>query len=129
MPYKILISIILFCSSLFCESKDIMFESIETYLSKYRYIIKQSDFQTQNGILQLEITSRRTNIKSQTLLGFYSIGRSLTKTSAIFREAQIIVHYDSYNNQQEIIIAPIDFVKKLSSGQISSRQFFNEIGF
>ena len=106
-----------------------MFESIEKYLNKYRYTIENDDFQTKDGIIRLEITSRRTNIRSQVLLGFYSIGRSLNKTNLFFNEVHIIINYDNYNRNKEIIIAPVNIVQKLSIGNISSAQFLNLIGY
>ena len=129
MKYQIqLITFILF-SNLFSDNRDIMFESIERYLNKYRYTIENDDFQTKDGIIRLEITSRRTNIKSQVLLGFYSIGRSLNKTNLFFNEVHIIINYDNYNRNKEIIIAPVNIVQKLSIGNISSAQFLNLIRY
>tara|TARA_X000000368_G_C23005140_1_gene700809 strand:+ start:1199 stop:1588 length:390 start_codon:yes stop_codon:yes gene_type:complete len=129
MKYQIQLIIFILFSNLFCDNRDIMFESIEKYLNKYRHTIENDDFQTKDGIIRLEITSRRTNIKSQVLLGFYSIGRSLNKTNLFFNEVHIIINYDNYNRNKEIIIAPVNIVQKLSIGNISSAQFLNLIGY
>ncbi len=129
MKYQIQLIIFILFSNLFSDNRDIMFESIEKYLNKYRYTIENDDFQTKDGIIRLEITSRRTNIKSQVLLGFYSIGRSLNKTNLFFNEVHIIINYDNYNRNKEIIIAPVKIVQKLSIGNISSAQFLNQIGY
>tara|TARA_B100001741_G_C16046428_1_gene366796 strand:+ start:78 stop:467 length:390 start_codon:yes stop_codon:yes gene_type:complete len=129
MKYQIQLIIFILFSNLFSDNRDIMFESIEKYLNKYRYTIENDDFQTKDGIIRLEITSRRTNIKSQVLLGFYSIGRSLNKTNLFFNEVHIIINYDNYNRNKEIIIAPVKIVQKLSIGNISSAQFLNLIGY
>ena len=127
MKYQIQLIIFILFSNLFSENRDILFESIEKYLNKYRYTIQNDDFQTKDGIIRLEITSRRTNINSQVLLGFYAIGRSLNKTNLFFNEIHIIINYDSYNRNKEIIIAPVNIVQKLSIGNISSVQFLNLI--
>ena len=129
MKYQIQLIIFILFSNLFSDNRDIMFESIEKYLNKYRHTIENDDFQTKDGIIRLEITSRRTNIKSQVLLGFYSIGRSLNKTNLFFNEVHIIINYDNYNRNKEIIIAPVKIVQKLSIGNISSAQFLNLIGY
>ncbi len=129
MKYLIQLIIFILFSNLFSDNRDIMFESIEKYLNKYRHTIENDDFQTKDGIIRLEITSRRTNIKSQVLLGFYSIGRSLNKTNLFFNEVHIIINYDNYNRNKEIIIAPVNIVQKLSIGNISSAQFLNLIGY
>ena len=129
MKYQIQLIIFILFSNLFSDNRDIMFESIEKYLNKYRYTIENDNFQTKDGIIRLEITSRRTNIKSQVLLGFYSIGRSLNKTNLFFNEVHIIINYDNYNRNKEIIIAPVKIVQKLSIGNISSAQFLNLIGY
>ena len=129
MKYQIQLIIFILFSNLFSDNRDIMFESIEKYLNKYRYTIENDDFQTKDGIIRLEITSRRTNIKSQVLLGFYSIGRSLNKTNLFFNEVHIIINYDNYNRNKEIIIAPVKIVQKLSIGNISSAQFLNLIRY
>jgi len=63
---------------------DLLFHSIESHLSKYRYSINKRDISVINGIICLEITARRTNIKSQQLLGVYSVGRALEKSSTSF---------------------------------------------
>tara|TARA_B100001250_G_scaffold309362_1_gene271240 strand:- start:142 stop:531 length:390 start_codon:yes stop_codon:yes gene_type:complete len=127
MKSQIQLIIFILFSNLFSENRDILFESIEKYLNKYRYTIQNDDFQTKDGIIRLEITSRRTNINSQVLLGFYAIGRSLNKTNLFFNEIHIIINYDSYNRNKEIIIAPVNIVQKLSIGNISSVQFLNLI--
>ena len=128
MQSKIQLIILILFSNLFSDNRDLMFESIEKYLYKYRYTIENDDFQTKDGIVRLEITSRRTNINSQLLLGFYAIGRSFNKTNQFFNEVHIIINYDNYNRNKEIIIAPVNIVQKLSTGNISSSQFLNQIG-
>ena len=39
---------------------DLLFHSIESYLSKYRYSINKRDISVIDGIIRLEITTRRT---------------------------------------------------------------------
>ncbi len=124
MKYIKYLIIVILSSTMFSENRDIMFESVKKYLAKYRYTIETNDLEIKNGIITLEISSRRTNINSQVLLGFYSIGRSLKKTNKSFNEIHIVIKYDNYNRNKDIIIAPIEIVKKLSNGKINSSQFF-----
>ena len=124
MKYIKYLIIVILSSTMFSENRDIMFESVKKYLAKYRYTIETNDLEIKNGIITLEISSRRTNINSQVLLGFYSIGRSLKKTNKSFNEIHIVIKYDNYNRNKDIIIAPIEIVKKLSNGKINSSHFF-----
>jgi hypothetical protein len=76
----------------------------------------------------VEITARRTNIKSQQLLGFYSVGSALNKTSTPFREVQIIIHYELRGGQEVVMTAPVELTLALSQGKLSSNQFFDKLG-
>ena len=87
---------------------DPIYKSIETYLVKYRQSIKSDDLTLQNETVHLVMHGRRTNIKSQLLLGFYSIGRVLQKSNTPFREVQIIINYDLKERQTVITKAPIE---------------------
>ena len=87
--------IILICfAGLNAGKHDPLSRSLETYLAKYKQSIESDDITIQNGIFRLEMYGRRTNIKSQLLLGFYSIGRVLQKSNIPFIEVQIIINYD-----------------------------------
>ena len=81
-----------------------------------------------NGIIRLEFTARRKNIKSQQLMGFYSVGRALQRTSISFREVHIIIHYEIRGVQEILIMAPVELVIQLSQGKLSPKQFFDKIG-
>ena len=107
---------------------DLIFHSIESQLSKYRYSINKRDISVINGIIRLEITARRTNIKSQQLLGFLSVGRALQSSSNPFREVHIIIHYEIRGVQEILITAPVELVIQLSQGKLSPKQFFDRIG-
>ena len=107
---------------------DLIFHSIESQLSKYRYSINKRDISVISGIIRLEITARRTNIKSQQLLGFYSVGSALNKTSTPFREVQIIIHYELRGGQEVVMTAPVELILELSQGKLSSDQFFDKLG-
>ena len=107
---------------------DLIFHSIESQLSKYRYSINKRDISVINGIIRLEITARRTNIKSQQLLGFLSVGRALQRISNPFREVHIIIHYEIRGVQEILITAPVELVIQLSQGKLSPKQFFDKIG-
>ena len=114
-------------SAIFGRTGDLIFHSIESQLSKYRYSINKRDISVINGIICLEITARRTNIKSQQLMGFYSVGRALQRTSISLREVHIIIHYQLRGGQKILMIAPVELVLKLSQGKLSSDQFFDII--
>ena len=110
-------------------NEDPLYKSLETHLAKYKQSIESDDVTMQNGIFRLEMHGRRTNIKSQLLLGFYSIGRVLQKSSTPFREVQIVINYDLKERQIVIGKAPIEHVLDLSQHRISSEQFFVKIGY
>ena len=116
-------------AGLSADKRDPLFESIESYLAKYRQSIESDDLTVQNGILHLEINGRRTNIKSQLLLGFYSVGRVLQKSSTSFREVHIVIFYDLKEKQKVLAKASAEKVLDLSQGRISSEQFFTIIGY
>ena len=125
------LGIILFIllAGLIADIKDPLYESIESYLVKYRQSIQTDDLTLQNGIIHLEINGRRTNLKSQLLLGFYSIGRALQKSTTPYREVQIVIYYDLKERQEILIKAPAEVVLDLSQGRFSSEQFFAIIGY
>ena len=81
-----------------------------------------------NGMIRVEISARRTNIKSQQLLGFYSVGSALNKSDTPFREVQIIIHYELRGGQEVVVEAPVELILELSQGKLSSGQFFDKLG-
>ena len=101
--------------------------AIITYCLKYRQTIHADDISYQDGIIRLEINSRRTNIKSKIILGFYCIGYALNKSRTPFREVEIAIKYDLKSEQEILIRAPIDKVLNLSQGLISPDQFYDTI--
>jgi hypothetical protein len=68
-------------------------------------------------------------LKSQLLLGFFSVGRAIQKSRYPFREVQIIIYYEIKESQQLAVTASVEKVLKLTQGRLSSEQFFNEIGY
>ena len=110
-------------------NEDPLYKSLETYLAKYRQSLASDDVTMQNGIFRLEMNGRRTNIKSQLLIGFYSIGRVLQKSSTPFREVQIVIYYDLKGRQEVLANAPAEKVIDLSQGRLSLEQFFVVIGY
>ena len=62
----LIIFILLTC--IIADGKIPLYESIESYLSKYRQSIEVDDVSFQDGIIQLELGGRRTNIKFLLLL-------------------------------------------------------------
>ena len=125
--FRFAVILFILLSAISGRTGDLLFHSIGSHLSKYRYSINKRDISVINGIIRLEITARRTNIKSQQLLGFYSVGRALQRTSISFREVHIIIHYQLRGGQKILMIAPVELVLKLSQGKLSSDQFFDII--
>ena len=121
--------ILIFLAGLNARRHNPLYRSLETYLAKYKQSIESDDVTMQNGIFRLEMHGRRTNIKSQLLLGFYSIGRVLQKSSTPFREVQVVIYYDLKERQEILIKAPAEVVLDLSQGRFSSEQFFAIIGY
>ena len=125
---KFVTIIFILCSGLFAGRGDILFNSIESYLSSYRQSIEAGDVTVREGIISVKITARRTNIKSQQLLGFLSVGRAMPSSSNHFREVHIIIHYEIRGVQEILITAPVELVIQLSQGKLSPKQFFDKIG-
>ena len=121
--------LLIFWSVLIAGREDPVHESIETYISKYRQTISKEDVTIQSGIIRLELDGRRTNLKSQLLLGFFSVGRAIQKSSYPFREVQIIIYYEIKESQHLAVTAGVEKVLKLAQGRLGSEQFFNEIGY
>ena len=124
---KFVTILFILCTGLFAGRGDILFNSIESYFSSYRQSIETGDVTVREGIISVKITARRTNIKSQQLLGFLSVGRAMQSSSYPFREVHIIIHYEIRGVQEILITAPLEFVLKLSQGKLSSDQFFDNI--
>ena len=121
--------LLIFWTILIAGKGDLLHESIESYLSKYRQEISDEDVTIQGGIIRLKLHGRRTNLKSQLLLGFFSVGRAIQKSSYPFREVQIIIYYEIKESQQLAVTAGVEKVLKLAQGRLGSEQFFNEIGY
>ena len=130
MKIKLRFVIILFIllSTISAKAGDLLFNAIESHLSKYRYSINERDISIINGIISVEITARRTNIKSQQLLGFYSVGSALNKASTPFSEVQIIIHYELRGGREVVMTAPVELILELSQGKLSPDQFFDKLG-
>ena len=124
---KFVTIIFILCTGLFAGRGDILFNSIESYLSSYRQSIETGDVTVREGIISVKITARRTNIKSQQLLGFLSVGRAIQSSSNPFREVHILIRYEIRGVQEILITAPVELVLKLSQGKLSSDQFFDNI--
>ena len=131
MKIKLRLGIILliFWTILIAGKGNFLHESIESYLSKYRQEISDENVTIQGGIIRLELDGRRTNLKSQLLLGFFSVGRAIQKSSYPFREVQIIIYYEIKESQQLVVTASVDKVLELTQGRLGSEQFFNEIEY
>ena len=123
------IIILILLTGLYANKVDPLYNSVESHLSKYRQTIYNDDISMKNGIIRLELNGRRTNIKSQFLLGFYSVGRALHWTNMSCREIQIIIHYKMKIRNQISARAPADKVMDLSQGRLSTEQFFALIGY
>ena len=125
--FRIAVIMFILLSAIFGRTGDLIFNSIESYFSSYRQSIETGDVTVREGIISVKITARRTNIKSQQLLGFLSVGRAIQSSSNPFREVHIILHYEIRGVQEILIIAPVELVLKLSQGKLSSDQFFDII--
>ena len=125
---KFVTILFILCTGLFAGRRDILFNSIESYFSSYRQSIETGDVTVREGIISVKITARRTNIKSQQLLGFLSVGRALQRISNPFREVHIIIHYEIRGVQEILITAPIELVIQSSQGKLISKPFFDRIG-
>ena len=126
---QLVIIIFILLAGLSADNEDPLYKSLETHLAKYRQSLASDDVTMQNGIFRLEMNGRRTNIKSQLLIGFYSIGRVLQKSSTPFREVQIVIYYDLKERQEVLVKVPAEKVMDLSQGRLSSEQFFVVIGY
>ena len=126
---RLVVIILIFLAGLNARRHNPLYRSLETYLAKYKQSIESDDVTMQNGIFRLEMKGRRTNIKSQLLIGFYSIGRVLQKSSTPFREVQIVINYDLKERQMVLAKAPVEKVLDLSLHRLSSEQFFVIIGY
>ena len=128
IQFRFVVILFILLSTISARTGDLLFNAIESHLSKYRYSINERDVSITNGLIRVEITARRTNIKSQQLLGFYSVGSALNKTSNPFREVQIIIHYELRGGQEVVMTAPVELTLALSQGKLSSNQFFDKLG-
>ena len=126
--FRFVVIIFILLSAIFGKTGDLLFDAIESHLSKYRYYISNKDISLRNGIISVKITARRTNIKSQQLLGFYSVGSALNKTNTPIREVQIIVKYELRGGQEIVMRAPVELILKLYQGKLSPNQFFDKLG-
>ena len=106
-----------------------LYRAVQYNLSKYRQSISHNDFSFQNGIIRLKLNGRRTNIKSQILFGFYSVGMVLNRTDIHCREVEIVVRYDMKGANQVSTRSSSEEVLKLSQGRIRSDQFFSLLGY
>ena len=129
MKLKVVILLFFFMSFLFPGKNETLFDSISSYLKRYRQNIEEKDVTVKNGVIYLELDGRRTNLNSLLLLGFHSVGRQLQRSGSSFREVQIIINYEMKNTQQMVATAKMESVMALSQGRINPEQFFNEVRY
>ena len=129
MKLKVTMFLLFFMSYLYPGQSETLFDSISSYLKRYRQYIEEEDVTVKNGVIYLELVGRRTNLNSLLLLGFYSVGRQLQRNSSPFREVQIIINYEMKDTQQMVATAKMEFVMALSQGRINPEQFFNEVRY
>ena len=129
MKLKVAMFLFFFISYLYPRQNETLFDSISSYLKRYRQYIEEKDVTFNNGVIYLELDGRRTNLNSLLLLGFHSVGRQLQRNSSSFREVQIIINYEMKNTQQMVAIANMESVIALSQGRINPEQFFNEVRY
>ena len=126
---KVALFLLFFISYLYPGQSETLFDSISSYLKRYRQYIEEKDVTVKNGVIYLELDGRRTNLNSLLLLGFHSVGRQLQRNSSSFREVQIIINYEMKNTQQMVATAKMESVIALSQGRINPEQFFNEVRY
>ncbi|MDP6570620.1 MAG: hypothetical protein QF472_06710 [Candidatus Marinimicrobia bacterium] len=126
---KIIPIIILIIGSSLTAGELSIFSAIESHLSRYRQKIEPEDVQIVNGVLQVNLIGRRTNIRSQMLVGFFSTGRALYKGNYPFKEIRITIHYSLKESQSESLTASAELVSKLAGGQLNSEQFFAKLEY
>ena len=126
---KFAMFLLFFMSSLYPGQGETLFDSISSYLKRYRQEIAKKDLTVKNGVISLELDGRRTNHNSLLLLGFHSVGRQLQKYSGTFREVQIIIHYEMKHTQHMAVTASNESVLGLSQGRINPDQFFNRVRY
>ena len=126
---KVALFLLFFMSYLYPGQSETLFDSISSYLKRYRQYIEEKDVTVKNGVIYLELDGRRTNLNSLLLLGFHSVGRQLQRNSSSFREVQIIINYEMKNTQQMVATASMESVMALSQGRINPEQFFNEVRY
>ena len=126
---KVALFLLFFMSYLYPGQSETLFDSISSYLKRYRQYIEEKDVTVKNGVIYLELDGRRTNLNSLLLLGFYSVGRQLQRNSTPFREVQIIINYEMKATQQMVATASMESVMALSQGRINPEQFFNEVRY
>ena len=129
MKLKFAMFLLFFMSYLYPGQSETLFDSISSYLKRYRQYIEEKDVIVNNGVIYLELDGRRTNLNSLFLLGFYSVGRQLQRNSSPFREVQIIINYEMKATQQMVATASMESVMALSQGRINPEQFFNEVRY
>ena len=126
---KVALFLLFFMSYLYPGKSETLFDSISSYLKRYRQYIEEKDVTVKNGVIYLELDGRRTNLNSLLLLGFYSVGRQFQRSGSSFREVQIIINYEMKNSQQMVATASMESVMALSQGRINPEQFFNEVRY
>ena len=129
MKLKVAIFLFFIMSFLYPGKNETLFDSISSYLKRYRQNIEEKDVTVKNGVIYLQLDGRRTNLNSLLLLGFHSVGRRLQRNSSSFREVQIIINYEMKNTQQMVATAKMESVMALSQGRINPKQFFNEVRY
>ena len=129
MKLKVTMFLVFFISYLYPGQSETMFDSISSYLKRYRQYIEEKDVTVKNGVIYLELDGRRTNLNSLLLLGFHSVGRQLQRSGSPFREVQIIIYYEMKDTQQMVATAKMESVMALSQGRINPEKFFDEVRY
>ena len=127
MNYKYIIILLSFLVTFSFGGNNILFDSIKGHLKQYNKNISNNDFSIEQGTLQLHLKGRRTNHKSLSLLGFYSIGKQLQKHSIHIRKIKINIQYEMKETQQVTFTASKELVMNLAKGSINPKQFMNRI--
>ena len=115
--------------NLIFSSQNIIYNLVNNNLNKYGQYIENEEITFDNGIIRLVLDGRRTNIKSQLLLGYYSIGLAIQSIEIFCNTVEVVINYEMKNETQVISRAAPQKVIQLSMRQISPEKFFLYVSY
>ena len=125
--YSKIFYIVLLFSNIISGVESPLYHSIKTSLIKYKLEIYPEQLDYYNGVVKLDLNSRRTNVKSQMLFGFYAVGVALIKTNLNCNIVEVIINYDMKYKNKVYAKSSASQVIDLVKGRINPEQFLNII--